>query len=263
MTTFKEAAVQGLATLVGLWNGGKTFLLPGGGGRFWMAGNFFHTAVDCMVITQQKDTFGCLSGTTLGQEAIKFFTEAMTVPPAKWGEKDNPLGYWVDDYGWWGLAFLRAYQNADFLGYTSFKEDLATNAKNCWTALNACWNNTEVTWVDSNNKEHTITGGIPNTWDDSIKLAGRNCVTNECYWLLSIFLTSTFSADGNNYLDPNANNFFAQGTNPNILFNRNGLVLERFFGMRSSNQRLSWPNTDNPNWTWLGDQGLFFWLLLE
>ena len=133
-----------------------------------MAGNFFHTAVDCMVRTQQKDAFGSVPGTTLGQEALKFFVDATTkdppVPPAKWGEQNGPLGYWVDDYGWWGLAFLRAYQNADFLGYTSFKEDLATNAKNCWTALHTCWNNTGVTWVDSNNNQHTITGGIPNTF---------------------------------------------------------------------------------------------------
>jgi hypothetical protein len=269
MTTFKSAAVTGLKTLVSLWKDGNTFrsssdpTKPGPGGCFWMAGNLFHTAVDCMVKTQQKDD-GFIPGTTLGQEALKFFIDATTtnpsVPPAQWGEENGPLGYWVDDYGWWGLALLRAYQNADFLGYTSFKEDLATNSKNCWTALNARWNNTAVTWVDSNNSQHTITGGIPNTWDDSITLAGRNSVTNECYWLLSSFLASTFSGDGNNYLDPNTNfnNFFAQGTNPNILFNSNRLVLERFFGMRSPNQRWSWPNTDHPNWTWLGDQGLFF-----
>jgi hypothetical protein len=232
-----------------------------------MAGNFFQTAVDCMVKTQQTDTFGSVSGITLGQEAVNYFNGTITDPtnPTKWAKGPNggqgEFGYWVDDYGWWGLAFLRAYQNADFLGYNSgLKEDLATNAKNCWEALHACWDNTEITWVDPNNNQHAITGGIPNTWDDSLILAGRNCVTNECYWLLSSFLASTFSEDASHYLDPNTNfnNFFAQGTNPNILLNSNGLVLERFFGMRSPNQRSTWPNTQYPNWTWLGDQGLFF-----
>jgi hypothetical protein len=127
-----------------------------------MAGNAFHTAVECMVRRQQQDTFG------LGQEAFKFFTDATynpafpTAPPTTWGQ--GTLGYWVDDYGWWGNAFIYSYNNADALGYSSdFKDSLLLNAKNCWEALHACWNPTPISEKDEKGTPYTITGGIPNT----------------------------------------------------------------------------------------------------
>jgi hypothetical protein len=257
MTTFHDATVQGLQTLLGLWKGGDTFRDASGkpcpGGCFWMAGNALHTAIDSMVRTGLKDTFGSIQGTTLGQEAITYFNDATegATDPTKWGKGE--LGYWVDDYGWWGNAFIYAYSNADRLGYDSdFKDTLLLKAKNCWEALHACWNPTPISGKDQNGKPYTITGGIPNTsTSGDLLLAGRNCVTNECFWRLSTQLFLAIPAPGGQYyLDPNTNvnNFFAQAKNNGILFANNGLVLERFFGL---------PNTDNPTWTWLGDQGLF------
>ena len=208
-----------------------------------MAGNTFHTAVDCLVQLQQPDTV------ELSRQALNYFNGFKTDP------KFNP---WVDDYGWWGIAFMEAYVNAVQLGYdASLQADLLTNAKYCWGALHNAWDDSQVEWVDSNGNAHSITGGIPNTTNDALRLAGRNCVTNECYW----YLSSVLADIDRGYLDPkkNANNFFAQADTPthNILFDSNGLVLERFFGMRSPDQQNSWPNTENPTWTWLGDQGLF------
>jgi hypothetical protein len=55
---------------------------------------------------------------------------------------------------------------------------------------------------------------------------------------------------GQHYLDPNANanDFFLQAKTQGILFDGSGLVYERFLGLRK---------TDYPDWTWVGDQGLF------
>jgi hypothetical protein len=239
MTTFQDSAVQGLNTLVGLWNHGDTFKNCSGGGCFWMAGNFFHTAVDSMSRAGLQDT------NNLGQEALDYFGGFVkdTTNPRNWRQE---YGYWVDDYGWWGIAFMHAYLASNKLGYGStMQAQFAKNAGNCWEALNACWDNSPINW-QMDGKSYTITGGIPNTLGDAT-LAGRNCVTNECYWRLSSFLGRIF---GQHYLDPNANanNFFLQAKTQSILFNGSGLVYERFLGL---------PNTDYPDWTWLGDQGLF------
>jgi hypothetical protein len=253
MTTFHDAAVGALKTFYNdrwkLKNGNNTFSLPGGG-CFWMAGNAFHTAVECMVNTQQTD-FG------LAQEAVAFFDAHTTPPnhPPWWAKAHNgqppEFGYWVDDYGWWGNAFIYSYLHADALGYNAdFKNVLLLYATNCWQALHACWDPTPIPVTTKDGMPANITGGIPNTSGNGL-LAGRNCVTNECFWRLSTYLYKAYGPDGQNYLDPNTNvnNFFAQAKDYGILFySSNGLVLERFFGL---------PNTDHPTWTWLGDQGLF------
>jgi hypothetical protein len=241
MATFKDATVEGLNTLVRLWNHGNAFRKCGThGGCFWMAGNLFHTAVESMRRTKlQKDTYG------IGKEALAYFDESIpdTTNPREWRHKYR---FWVDDYGWWGIAFCHAYLASDQLRYgPSMKKKFALYAKNCWEALNACWAHKRITWKKGR-KSYTITGGIPNTSADAT-LAGRNCVTNECYWRLSGLLGETF---GQHYLDPkaNANKFFLQAKTQGILFDGSGLVYERFLGF---------PNTDHPEWTWVGDQGLF------
>ncbi|OSC42893.1 hypothetical protein [Mycobacterium decipiens] len=206
-----------------------------------MAGNLFRTALDSMWKLQLKDTYG------IGTDALAYFYENITdtANPRGWG---NTYGYWVDDHGWWGLAFLRTYLSPDQLGYDADrKTELADNAKNCWEALNASWDPTAITWTKEGTT-YTITGGIPNTAKTpDVLLAGRNRVTNELYWYLSSALYGNF---GDHYRDPNANgnSFFRQALDQSILLNSSGLVYERFLGL---------PNTTNPSWTWLGDQGLF------
>jgi len=240
MTTFQDATVEGLRKLVRLWNHGDAFRNCTGGGCFWMAGNLFHTAVESMRRAQlQEDTYG------IGKEALAFFHECVpdTTDPKHWRTKP---GFWVDDYGWWGIAFSKAYVASDQLHYDpSMKATFALNAKNCWEALHACWAKTPINWRKGGT-HHTVTGGIPNTHGKSL-LVGRNCVTNECYWYLSSLLGTEF---GSHYLDrkANANDFFLQAKTQGILFDGSGLVYERFLGFR---------NTEHPEWTWVGDQGLF------
>lgn len=239
MTTFQEATVQGLDTLVRLWRHSDAFRNCTGGGCFWMAGNFLHTAVESLYRAGLKDTYD------IGNDALCFFNGYIkdTVHPRNWRQE---YGYWVDDYGWWGIAFITAYRFSDKLGYdSSMQAKFAKNAQNCWEALNACWDDSKIEW-EYDHKSYSITGGIPNTTGGGL-LSGRNCVTNECYWRLSAMLGDTF---GQHYLDPNANanNFFLEAKDQGILFDGSGLVYERFLGM---------PNSDHADWTWVGDQGLF------
>jgi len=237
MTTCYQATQQGLGTLATLWNHGDTF--DCGGGCFWMAGNAFHTAVDCLYRLKLNDSYN------FGQEAIAYFEKKVPdqSDPTKWGTQ---YGFWVDDYGWWGIALITAYFSADTLQYDAvLKQKFGQYAINCWTALHANWDNSALNW-QVNGKPVSITGGIPNTAQD-LELAGRNCVTNECFWRLSELLAVAF---GSQYLDPNTNesNFFAQARDQNVLFTGNNLVWQRFLGL---------PPSPDPNWAWLGDQGLF------
>jgi hypothetical protein len=236
MTTCREATLDGLGTLAKLWNHGETF--DCGGGCFWMAGNAFHTAVDCLRRLNINDPYG------FGQEAIAYFEKKVPDQndPEKWRTQ---YGYWVDDYGWWGIAFITAYDCADAVGYGPLKQTLGRYAVNCWTALQASWADAPLSWKIKD-KEFKITGGIPNTSED-LPLAGRNCVTNECFWLLSSLLSKTF---GGRYLDPatNESTFFAQARDQFILYDSKNLVWQRFLGL---------PPSPEPNWAWLGDQGLF------
>lgn len=242
MATFLDATNNGLKTLVGLWNGGGAFGDCGDhGGCFWMAANFFHTAIDSMVkVGLERDPYN------IAAEALTLFEKYIpdTTNPRGWRGK---YGFWVDDYGWWGIAFMRAYSASDALHYDpTTKGKFASYAKNCWEALNACWDSDQIKW-QKDGRDYIITGGIPNTLQSELPLAGRNCVTNECYWRLSTTLGQNF---GSHYLDcnANANDFFLQARSQSILFDSSLLVYERFLGL---------PGTKHPQWTWLGDQGLF------
>ncbi len=246
MTTLNIAAMKSLDTMKTVWKNGDAFRNCGDhGGCFWMAGNFFHTSLDAMLQLQVKDA----GNFSFGADAIAFFDDRMknNPDPKEWFK----TGIWIDDFGWWGLAFVQAYRHAADLGYdAATSQHFVQRAKDCWTAMNAFWQNDPVKW-DVKDGPHAghyeITGGIPNTLDTAPMLNGRNCVTNEVYWALSNYLTADF---GSYYNAPGtqASQFFLQGYEQRLLLDPQNLVYERFYGM---------PKSDNPAWTWLGDQGLF------
>ncbi len=240
MTTYQRAAMISLDTMKTVWKGGNAFRSCTGGGCFWMAGNFFHTALDAMYQLQVKDAYG------FGLDALKFFDDSAPkgTDPRKWPTES---GIWVDDYGWWGIALTMAYRYADALGYDAeTKQKFAVRAQNCWEAMNSFWQTSSVSW-DIDGAHYSVSGGVPNTLDTAPTLAGRNCVTNEVYWALSNMLFANF---GDHYKDPNAlaSDFFRQGYEQRILFNSKNLVYVRLYGM---------PGSTHHDWTWLGDQGLF------
>lgn len=242
MTTFKQAALMSLDNMKTVWKGGDAFRNCGDhGGCFWMAGNFFHTAVLGMAEVNVNDSYG------FGLDALKYFDERMkgNPDPRKW----TNTGIWIDDFGWWGLAFGHAHRFATILGYdASTKQSFADRAKNCWEAMNACWQTTSEPWQNPDKtKTYKVDGGVPNS-PGTGELKGRNNVTNEVYWALSNMLTKDF---GSHYCDANAlaSNFFRQGLEQDILHDANNFIYERLHYMPG--------HPVNADWTWMGDQGLF------
>jgi hypothetical protein len=98
--------------------------------------------------------------------------------------------------------------------------------------MHAAWDSSVMENSDPNVK---ITGGIanfvPKGKDDPPKLAGRNCITNEVYWRMSLLLREVLNDDS--YLDPNTDEdkWFEAAVRACVLVNENNLVLERFKGV--------------------------------
>jgi hypothetical protein len=113
---------------VKVWN--DTKLLPKDDGDslanlsygFWHAGNTLDTFMDYYRRAQPPGYQREATGRT--EEAIAVFKTAIGVdplsPPAK-----PPMAAWWDDYGWWAVAFLKAYALTNASRYVQC-------AKTCW-----------------------------------------------------------------------------------------------------------------------------------
>jgi hypothetical protein len=151
-------------------------------------------------------------------------------------------GPWLDDYGWWGNAFMTAIENARALGLSQHEIEICQqSAENCWQIMNYGWD-----------KENTkpLGGGVWNCHRMDWSLTGRNSVTNLQYWLLSVRLHTLTQDD--RFLDPNTDilKWFSDGFEKDLLFDAGSrLVRERFLGEHDSDSV--------KGFYWVGDQGLF------
>lgn len=209
-------------------------------GNFWFGGNALHAYLDYLFRAGETDTNQILP------TANKIY-QSMS---------NNP-GWWRDDYGWWGIAFVVAINNRVGFGYKDpsydplFK-DLRDATQYCWKQLNDNWDNSPY------GRGVDIVGGVWNTKDTTQPLAGRNSVTNEGFWILSMALAQ-LSRDKIVPENPQyekmakaEQSWFEQwlslpAKQPGMtgILNKQGLVLERPMG-----------NTTDPAFYWSGDQGL-------
>ncbi|HEY9681035.1 MAG TPA: glycoside hydrolase family 76 protein [Oculatellaceae cyanobacterium] len=230
MTTYLKAAIESFALLFEHWNHGKDF----DGNTFWFAGNILHGAVDYFGVMQDSGVPDNTDAEIFVLDALKVFDSIINEPdPLRWAA----TGFWLDDFGWWGVAFARALMRLQL--NDSLKERVKKYADNCWICMHNGWDDSLV------GPDVPIRGGVPNTTNDAV-LAGKNCVTNSLFWLLSLMLHNL--EKNSKYIDPktNSDEWYQQAINLRLLFSDENLVRERFKGA---------PNF--VDWPWLGDQGLF------
>jgi hypothetical protein len=126
------------------------------GQGFWHAGNTLDTCVTYLIQTKQKD-----------DQNIVYSSQRLFSDNA--GKPDKP-GWWRDDYGWWGIAFLNAADSAAILGLSQ------QTAQDCIDGADLCWQIMKFDW-DANNHH-----GVRNNPDGGT----ANTVTNVLFLVLSL-----------------------------------------------------------------------------
>jgi hypothetical protein len=237
MDTYATAAAQGFDLLADQYKTSDIFA-----GNFWFGGNAFHTCLDYMLRAKTTDTKSVL-------------TTAWRIYEAAQSNK----GWWRDDYGWWGNAFLLALNNRGRLGYgdpvyNSLFNSMTSATQNCWDLMTKNWSQTAFGGPKDNaHGSASIIGGVFNVAEtlDEPPMQGRNCVTNEGYWLLSLGLAQRMPEKPQYSQAAKSMQAWFQrwlalpAQQPGVL-NDKGLVLERPTG-----------NATDSTWYWSGDQGLF------
>ena len=257
MTTYLEAAKDAYMGLLLRWNNmapikgdpekGEAPATDG----FWIAANTFNAFLDYWICTGEpaareitfpiRDYFH----KTVKEDATDADLKKLT-------KKGLAAGPWLDDYGWWGNAFLTGWENADALGFSG--DDVAEckqSAINCWTIMKYGWDT---------KKTPPVPGGVWNCKRDEWYLTGRNTVTNSVFWLLSVRLAAL--TNDSQYLDPDSLQWFADGFAKSLLFNKTQDQQENIYTVR---ERFicehDWYRA--PGFYWAGDQGLFLRCLFE
>jgi len=259
MTTYLEAAEDAYLGLLGRW--GNMDTVRGAPDGFWITANTFNAFLDYWICTGQAPD------QNINLPIIDYFHETVkadaTDDDLKTIEKNGfqglPGGMWLDDYGWWGNAFLTAWENADALGLSG--DDVALcnqSAINCWTIMKYGW--------DTKNTA-PVPGGVWNCHHEDSShhldwsLTGRNTVTNSVFWLMSVRLKAL--TGDSQYVDLNNSlQWFQNGFGKGLLFDKTKddqniyTVRERFIGEND------WDAAPK-GFYWAGDQGLFLRCLFE
>ena len=234
-STFRTAASQGFERLVELYKRHDIFE-----GNFWFGGNSLDTCIDYLLAAGLRD-----------QGRIVEFGYKQVYQPLR-----TASDWWHDDYGWWGIALLKAYVNRERLGYDNpgLFEAILDDVKFCWGKLNENWDDDSDYAPGVPNG--SVKGGVWNTKADNqagppFGLKGRNSVTNEGFWILSQGLVRACPTEVKykQAVEKEAAWFEKWLSVKGGILNPQGLVLERPLGLTG-------------DWHWSGDQGLFVGALL-
>jgi hypothetical protein len=219
---------QGFSNLVNAWNAAyKAGALADGQG-FWHAGNTLDAYVTYLVNAKEVDKADIVA---LSQ---KLFED-------NWRNNDSkdPIGqprWWRDDYGWWGMAFLNAVQNADALGIKPLVGELNHNANLCWRIMDTNWKARKYQ-------------GVMNT-DDPALGGSTNTITNVLFLVLSLlrYQLSTYTDQDAFFAATGVFDWFYSAPPPEKgergLYNSKSLI--RYY-----------PSHEEADRAWSGDQGWF------
>ena len=231
---YKKAAIEKFAELK------PTFAA---GTNYWQLGHSFDTIIDYFVNVHPADAKG------FAQTALDRYT--------------NTKPSWYDDYGWWGIAALKASQHPDLLGPPGAFQKPALA---CWGAMTklalTVWKRDGARYPDYGPR---FTGGAWNfDWSDSNPknptntLEGiQNTVTNVLYLVLSTRLAETQQQSPYRARADDEFNFLRQWFDldsdaERLLAPDTGLVRERVSTYASGLQVAGYQES----WYWTGDQGL-------
>ena len=204
--TYTQAANNGYNRVLDLWNSSSGF--KGKNDAFWLTGNTLRTVIFYMLAAELKDTEKSFIA-----NAFNSFLGTVPLDADDTTLKNISNGLiWLDDFGWWAIAFLLAAQNNINLGLdATTRSQLITSAEHCWRIMSFGWDTTTPTGPDS-----PVSGGVWNTRDTSLAMSGRNCVTNEVFGLTSQRLAAI--TGDSSYRNPDASKFFADAKAQSVLF---------------------------------------------
>jgi hypothetical protein len=247
--TYKSAAGKGFDFL---WSYYNTTNFEG---NIWFGGNTFHTCLDYLINAGIPDSNASVVST--GYSVFNCLY--------------SPTDWWRDDYAWWGDAFVTAIEHRNALGladrkYNPLFDKITKATLYCWQRMNNVWSE-DLYGVPSDHAAGTanIRGGVYNipglTCDPGQAMQGRNSVSNEGYFLLSLGLTRLYPgsvyAQAADDMRTWVQQFLARtplndSSGAVGLLDAQGHVLERPMG-----------NKALPTWYWSGDQGLLSRALAE
>jgi Glycosyl hydrolase family 76 len=136
------------------------------GQGYWHAGNTLDTYVTYLAQAGKRDDQGIVA------ESLPIFQTPPDPPDPPKKPQDI---WWRDDYGWWGIAFLNAADNASTLGIENIRDDCVTAAEAGWMVMMADW--------EDPTHYHQ---GVRN--DPSGQNTETNTITNVLFFMLSLRL---------------------------------------------------------------------------
>src|SRR5262245_53778887 len=118
MPTYLDAAQAAYSGMLACWNNMAPVKGPNPPtDSFWITANTFNAFLDYWICTGQP------AAQNITMPIVSYFHE--TVKPDAKGvdlreltKKGLAAGPWLDDYGWWGNAFLTAWESADVLKFS-------------------------------------------------------------------------------------------------------------------------------------------------
>jgi hypothetical protein len=162
---------QGFKTLRDLWDKTRvktgTDSLPDVAYGFWHAGNTLDTFMDYLARARPGDRLN--TAVTLGAQGVTIFNQVTKVDPTQYSlDAEPPTVAWWDDYGWWGIAFLKVH--------------FMTGDARYLHAAQVCWH-----FMDKGGRQYS---GPPEseggTWNHDPTGGGiQNVITNALFLILS------------------------------------------------------------------------------
>jgi hypothetical protein len=163
---------QGYNTLRGLWDKTKekngTDSLPDVTYGFWHAGNTLDTFMD--YLGRARPAGYSKTAADLADQGVEIFKQVTGVDPTQYSlDQPPPTVAWWDDYGWWGIAFLKVH--------------LLNPAPRYLHAAQVCWS-----FMTKGGRTYPVTdpGEKGGTWNHDPRSGGvQNVITNALFLHLS------------------------------------------------------------------------------